>query len=78
MISVENGTILGCFALTEMLHGSNAQAVETVAEYDSKTDQIVLRTPSESAVKWWIGNAAHDAEWSAVFAQLYVDGAHQV
>ncbi|HEY4058640.1 MAG TPA: acyl-CoA dehydrogenase family protein [Kofleriaceae bacterium] len=68
---------LGCFAMSEVGHGSNVAGVETTATYDHATRELVIHTPGESARKEWIGGAAHDARWAVVFAQLEVGGAHQ-
>jgi acyl-CoA oxidase len=64
------GELLGCFAMTERGHGSNVRALETVAQYEPATEEFVLRTPSLSAGKEWIGNAAKHARMAVVFAQL--------
>ncbi|MBZ0111549.1 MAG: acyl-CoA dehydrogenase family protein [Thermoanaerobaculia bacterium] len=64
----------GCFAMTETGHGSNVQDLETVARYDSVTDELVLDTPSPDARKDYIGNAARHGRMATVFAQLEVDG----
>jgi acyl-CoA oxidase len=64
----------GCFAMSEIGHGSNVSDLETVARYDHATREIVVSTPSESARKEWIGGAAHDARIATVFAQLEVGG----
>lgn len=65
---------LGCFAMSEVGHGSNVAGVETIARYIRETRELELHTPSESARKEWIGGAAHDARWAVVFAQLEVGG----
>lgn len=74
MPKVERCEMLGCFALTELGHGSNARGVQTTATYDVSTSQFVVNTPTDFAQKYWIGGAATSARWSAVFAQLYVAG----
>jgi len=70
---------LGCFAMSEVGHGSNVAAIETIARFDPATRELELHTPGESARKEWIGGAAHDARWAVVFAQLEVgDARHGV
>lgn len=67
---------LGCFAMSEVGHGSNVGALETLLRYDGATREIEIHTPGESARKDWIGGAAHDAHWAVVFGQLEVAGEH--
>ena len=64
----------GCFALTEIGHGSNARELETTADYDPKTGEFILRSPTFAAGKNYIGNAARDGRVAAVCAQLSTQG----
>eukprot|EP00002_Diphylleia_rotans_P003754 TRINITY_DN12636_c0_g1_i1.p1 TRINITY_DN12636_c0_g1~~TRINITY_DN12636_c0_g1_i1.p1 ORF type:complete len:700 (+),score=147.84 TRINITY_DN12636_c0_g1_i1:52-2151(+) len=66
--------IVGCFAMTEMGHGSNVQGVETTATYDKSTQEFVIHSPTVTSTKWWIGGLASSATHAAVFAQLIIDG----
>jgi acyl-CoA oxidase len=68
------GRLLGCFAMTETGHGSNVQALGTLATYDAARGEFVITTPDDSARKDYIGNAALHAQTAVVFAQLEVDG----
>jgi acyl-CoA oxidase len=62
----------GCFAMTEAGHGSNVQQVETAATYDPEKSEFVVHSPTLSARKEYIGNAARDGRLAVVFAQLVV------
>jgi len=67
----------GSFALTELGHGSNADGVETRADFIPETREFELNSPSHTSAKWWIGAVGKTANMCVVFAQLYVSGEHQ-
>ena len=52
-----------------LLLGSNVAALQTEAVLDLITDEWVIHTPDEGAIKWWIGNAAEDGRAATVFAR---------
>ena len=72
----EIGTLelAGCFAMTESGHGSNVRGLETIATYERDSQEFVIHTPSDSAHKEYIGNAAKHGQLATVFAQLEIDG----
>jgi acyl-CoA oxidase len=67
-------TLPGCFAMTETGHGSDVQHLGTTATYDAERGEFVIDTPTPSARKDYIGNAARDGKAAVVFAQLIVAG----
>ncbi|KAL6594824.1 hypothetical protein ACP70R_048273 [Stipagrostis hirtigluma subsp. patula] len=77
LLDTENYVIKGCFAMTELGHGSNVRGIETVATYDSKSREFIINTPCESAQKYWIGGAANHATHTIVFAQLHINGRNE-
>ncbi len=64
----------GCYAMTEVGHGSNVRDLETTARYLPDDDAFEIHTPHPGARKDWIGNAALHGRMATVFAQLEVEG----
>ncbi|KAK9272966.1 hypothetical protein L1049_003346 [Liquidambar formosana] len=67
---IDNLEYPGCFAMTELHHGSNVQGLQTIAIFDPMTDEFIIDTPNDGAIKWWIGNAAVHGKFATVFAKL--------
>ena len=64
--------IHGCYAQTEIGHGSDVSGLETTATFDKKTDEFVIHTPSITATKWWPGEMGRLANHALVFARLII------
>lgn len=73
----ENYIVKGCFAMTELGHGSNVRGIETMATYDKNTGEFIINTPCESAQKYWIGGAANHATHTIIFSQLNINGTNE-
>ncbi|UZJ55372.1 hypothetical protein CBS101457_004692 [Exobasidium rhododendri] len=65
---------LGCYLQTELGHGTNVQALETLAEYNEKTDCFDLHSPTLTSTKWWAGGAGTTSTHGIVQAQLIIKG----
>ncbi|KAF9975457.1 acyl-coenzyme A oxidase [Actinomortierella ambigua] len=76
----EKHQIIGCYAQTELGHGSNLSNLETTATFDRATDEWVLHSTTFEASKWWIGGLGTVATHALIQAHLIIDaknyGAH--
>ena len=68
--------IIGCYAQTEMGHGTNVAGLETTATFDKSTNEFVIHTPSISAIKWWPGEMGGFTNSAMTYADLVIDGKH--
>ena len=66
--------MVGCYAQTELGHGSNVAQLETTATLDMKTDEFVMHCPTVTSTKFWPGNLGIVANHAIVFARCIVDG----
>jgi acyl-CoA oxidase len=71
--------MIGCYAQTELGHGSNVRALETTATFLSEKDggqkggSWIIHTPTLTATKFWPGTLGRTANHAMVIAQL-IDG----
>jgi acyl-CoA oxidase len=65
---------LGCYAQTELGHGSNVAGIETTATLDQSTDEFVIHSPTVTSTKYWPGGLGLWANHAVVFAKCIVDG----
>jgi len=66
--------LLGCFAMTELGHGSDVAGIETTITFVPETDEFEVNSETPEATKAYIGNAARDGSIAVVFGQLLVRG----
>ncbi len=64
--------VVGCYAQTELGHGSNVRALETTATYDSSDDTFIINTPSLTARKFWPGSLGKTANTAIVICRLII------
>ncbi|XP_058778181.1 peroxisomal acyl-coenzyme A oxidase 1-like [Vicia villosa] len=69
--------IIGCYAQTELGHGSNVQGLETTATFDPQTDEFVIHSPTLTSSKWWPGGLGKVSTHAVVYARLITDGQDQ-
>eukprot|EP00252_Welwitschia_mirabilis_P014717 TRINITY_DN3252_c0_g1_i1.p1 TRINITY_DN3252_c0_g1~~TRINITY_DN3252_c0_g1_i1.p1 ORF type:complete len:660 (+),score=129.61 TRINITY_DN3252_c0_g1_i1:80-2059(+) len=65
--------IIGCYAQTELGHGSNVQGLETTATFDASTDEFVLNSPTLTSTKWWPGGLGKVATHAITHARLILE-----
>ncbi|EOA26709.1 hypothetical protein CARUB_v10022793mg [Capsella rubella] len=66
--------IIGCYAQTELGHGSNVQGLETTATFDPKTDQFIIHSPTQTSSKFWPGGLGKVSTHAVVYARLITNG----
>ncbi|KAH8892814.1 acyl-CoA oxidase [Thozetella sp. PMI_491] len=70
----ENYEYIGCYAQTELGHGSNVRGLETTATWNASDKTFTIHSPALTASKWWIGSLGKAANHAVVMAQLIIDG----
>jgi acyl-CoA oxidase len=72
MPKIDAMEVIGCYAQTELGHGSNVRGLECEARWDPKGKEFVLHSPTLTASKWWNGTMGRTANHAIVVAQLLV------
>lgn len=72
----EKYQIIGCYAQTELGHGSNVRGLETTATWNHEDKTFTIHSPQLTSSKWWIGSLGKAANHAVVMAQLIVSGKH--
>ncbi|KAJ1919968.1 hypothetical protein H4219_001629 [Mycoemilia scoparia] len=71
-----NYEIIGCYAQTEIGHGSNLKGLETTATFIEETDEFEINSPTLTSTKWWVGSLGITCTHAMVMVQLYIKGKH--
>ncbi|KAF1993754.1 acyl-CoA oxidase [Amniculicola lignicola CBS 123094] len=70
MPQILNYDIIGCYAQSELGHGSNVRGLETTATWDPVKKEFEIHSPHLTASKWWNGTMGRTATHAIVVAQL--------
>lgn len=65
--------MIGCYAQTELGHGSNIRSLETTATYCQSDDSWIIHSPTLTSAKFWPGTLGRTANTAMVIARL-IDG----
>ncbi|MCJ1475366.1 fatty-acyl coenzyme A oxidase [Lambiella insularis] len=63
----EKYQIIGCYAQTELGHGSNVRGLETTATWNVEDKTFIIHSPHLTASKWWIGSLGRTANFAVRF-----------
>jgi acyl-CoA oxidase len=69
----QEGKFMGCYAQTELGHGSNLRGIETTATFDKQTDEFIIHSPTLTSLKWW-PTGMYASTHAVVMANLILDG----
>ena len=64
----------GCYAQTEMGHGSFVPGIETTATFDKEKQEFIINSPTITSIKFWPGDMGKFSNHAIVFAKLLLEG----
>ena len=71
---IQNHKMLGCYAQTELGHGSNVAGLETTATFDKSKDEFIIHSPTITSTKFWPGDLGRQSSHAIVFARCLIEG----
>lgn len=74
LAKVDSLELLGCYAMTELGHGSDVFSLETTITHLPEFGELEIHSQTPQSTKAYLGNAARDASVAVVFGQLLVQG----
>ena len=74
MPKIDSLEVIGCYAQTELGHGSNVRGIETEAIYDHSTKEFIINTPKTSSYKYLIEGLGVSSNHVLLVAQLKING----
>lgn len=74
LVPAQQDKIIGCYAQTELAHGSNVRGLETTATWSPSDKTFIIHSPAITSAKWWVGTLGCAANHALVMAQLIIDG----
>jgi hypothetical protein len=69
MPKILNNDIIGCYAQTELGHGSNVRGLETTATWDPIKKEFEIHSPRLTASKWWNGSMGRTASHAVCYTR---------
>eukprot|EP00729_Bicosta_minor_P007010 gene7010-26127_t len=70
--AAESCAIIGCYAQTEMGHGSDVAGLETTATFVLETGEFELNSPTLTSTKWWPAALGRTATHAVVHCRVRV------
>ena len=74
MPEIRQANWLGCYAQTELGHGSDVASLETTATFDKATDEFVIHSPTITSTKFWPGDLGRFTTHAVVHCRLMING----